>query len=347
MGRMALIRGLMAVTSLTGALASSSQAFAQEAAEAPALDADELRVRALVRESAKTFAANDMPRTRQLLLEAWHLRQTYDVAAALGQAEAELGDYVAATRYVSFAVRHFVPGESEQALRDMKARLATLKCRVGTVRVSVEPEGAELHIDGARSPEAPFGPEVYVAAGMHLVEAEFAGARAKQYVHAAPGEDVTIHLVVSPRPPATQRRPRTPVAQEGRAGNGERPIAPVVVGGAVTLVSLGLGIGFQVVARARKSDLEQLFRSLPAGNACSPSSALASECAELHDRATRVDSARNASYAAFAVAGAAALGTTLYWVLSSPNRGLASGRALMVLPAIGSGMLGATAASSF
>jgi len=95
---------------------STPVATAAAQTKASAADGDETRVRSLYRKAAAAFGAGKYEDAQVLLLEAWHLRRSYDVAAALGQAELELKRYRDAAEHLQYAVKNFAPVKSEKNL---------------------------------------------------------------------------------------------------------------------------------------------------------------------------------------------------------------------------------------
>src|SRR3954463_14437863 len=91
---------------------------------APEANAEEYaRARALYKKAAEAFEASQYTEARRLLLDAWALRQSYDVAASLGDTEIKLGLFAEAAEHLSFSVRNFPPLENEQALSNVRRQL--------------------------------------------------------------------------------------------------------------------------------------------------------------------------------------------------------------------------------
>src|SRR5882672_10503221 len=63
---------------------------------------DYARARALYKSASEAFEASQYADARRLLLEAWELRQSYDVAASLGDTELKLGLFPEAAEHLSF-----------------------------------------------------------------------------------------------------------------------------------------------------------------------------------------------------------------------------------------------------
>lgn len=351
MGSMALgMKRLLVALTLSIMTAPSPRAVAEEADVSASLDAEEVRVRWLGRESARAFAAKDFERCRELLLEAWGIRQSYDIAANLGQAERELGNYAAAASYVAYAVRHFAPGEPEQALLHIKAQLAELKSRVVTVQLQVQPPDATVRIDGSEI-KPPFGPETFVTPGRHEVEASSNGQIVRTLMEGAAGEEMSVRLVVpqgrgrgldKPRATTSSIPARTSEAVPKRASR-----TPLVIGGAVAAVGLGAGLGFHFAASGAKGDLERALDALPEDKSlCKRPSSVRAQCSELSELSKKVDRNKNLSTASLALGSTAALATLLYWLWIQGDEAGTSSSAV-IAPSFGAGWAGIEAFTRF
>src|SRR5690606_16252779 len=106
----------------------------------------------------------------------------------------------------------------------------------------------------------------------------------------------------SPPPPAEEVDP------VGRSPS----LVPVFVGGGLLVAGLAVGVGYRVAAGASKDDLESLQRKT-GRDGCKTGTAAAGDCEAQRDAGENVDTRRNLSTAAFVVAGAAAVGTAVYW----------------------------------
>ncbi|HEY3253450.1 MAG TPA: hypothetical protein VGJ91_05860, partial [Polyangiaceae bacterium] len=94
---------------------------------------DNTRLRSLFRKAAAASQEGKYEEARQLLLDAWTIRQTYDVASSLAQVEIQLKHYRDAAEHLEFCLRNFAPVESEQTLDQAKKAFADVKTRVAGV----------------------------------------------------------------------------------------------------------------------------------------------------------------------------------------------------------------------
>jgi tetratricopeptide (TPR) repeat protein len=134
----ALSLALRAGAQTPSAVSATSPTSVTSARE-PASDPE--HVRDLLTRGTEALSANRNQEARSLLTEAFRLRRSYDVAAALGQSELELGKHRDAAEHFEYAIREFPPGESRKLLKQLEDAFATAKAHVTTLHVSVNQPG--------------------------------------------------------------------------------------------------------------------------------------------------------------------------------------------------------------
>ncbi|HVU01231.1 MAG TPA: hypothetical protein VHE30_05750 [Polyangiaceae bacterium] len=292
------------------ALLQASPALAADP-NAPVEAPDEnTRARLLYRQSSEAFKAGKFEEARTALLEAWNIRKTYDVASSLAQVELELELPADAAEHLDFAIRNFAPVESDQTLQQTKTAFEHVRSRVATVTVSVDHDGAEVLVDRRSVGQSPLARPVYLAPGVHTLQAKLSGSVVSKTLLAEAGTDpaVTLALGIAGSAPAPiEDRPAPPEPAPGKS------IAPVLIGGAVVVVGLGLGLGFRAAGNDRHDHALALQSKIPPGG-CEPGAGSGSDCAALKDAASSADRDLNVSTVGFVVAGAAAVGTVAYWL---------------------------------
>ncbi|WP_437938774.1 hypothetical protein [Sorangium sp. So ce341] len=83
-----------------------------------------------------------------LLLPAWELNPTFDVAYNLGNTEYQLKKYREAAQYLSFALRHWPLLKGVAKLKPNAEKwLAESRAQVGAVGVTVSMAGAEVPVE--------------------------------------------------------------------------------------------------------------------------------------------------------------------------------------------------------
>ena len=179
---MILIVSALSFAAPAAAQTPPSKAPASPATEPPTSttrnNADPEHVRDLLTRGTEALSANRNDEARTLLAEAYRLRRSYDVAAALGQAELELGHHRDAAEHLDFAIREFPPGESRKLLKQLEDAFAGAKAHVATLRVSVNQPGCEVTLDGALVGTSPLTNELFVEPGVHALGARVGRALA-------------------------------------------------------------------------------------------------------------------------------------------------------------------------
>ena len=109
---------------------------------------------------------------------------------------------------------------------------------------------------------------------------------------------------------------------------------PAVVGGSLALVGVGLGRGYRLAASSKQDDVNAL-REETGSDGCATANPPGA-CDDLKSAADGVDMRRNVSTAGFVVAGAALVGTAVYWLWPRSKReATASQQRRLVVIAVG------------
>ncbi|WP_438008005.1 PEGA domain-containing protein [Sorangium sp. So ce321] len=336
-------------------IAAPDLAAAQPAApqEASASADAARRADTLVQKAGRLYSDGKYEEAEEILLSAWELNPTFDVAYNLGNTEHKLKKHREAAQYLSFALRHWPLLKTVAKLKPTaEQRLAESRAQVGAVTVTVGVAGAEVLVDGKAVGRAPVEGEVFVEPGEHRVEARLEGyAPASQTVSVPKGGTAEVRLpmtmaksdVKEAAPVANgieggsaatgapvAEQPRTP-SETQRQRPLERSWVPVIALGAASVVGLGVGVGTTVASNSANSEARaQQDAIFTAGGGCLASPSFAGQCAELHrkgERAGRLGDIALGSYIASGVLAAAAV-TYALW----PGESAEKATALFVFP---------------
>jgi tetratricopeptide (TPR) repeat protein len=293
------LRGLLVPLILSVAIPLHAEPLTPE----PNAD-DYARARALYKKAAEAFEASQYTEARRLLLDAWAVRHSYDVAASLGDTEIKLGLFAEAAEHLSFSVRNFPPLENEQALANVRKQLEIARREVASFVVRVNEPGAEIRADQRLIGTSPLSGPVFLPPGRHTVEARKGAAVVSETVagEASKETPVALHLGVTelPPPPPDEAAPRS--------------IVPLIVGGAVFAVGLTAGIAFKLAANADEADASELRDRLGPGG-CVGEAGASHDCAALRSEVDSADTMNALSTAGFVVAGVAVVATPVSWLL--------------------------------
>lgn len=277
-------------------------------AEQPAPAPTSSQAKDLLRTGLECIEAGRHEAARVILLEALDLQPSYDVYGALGRAELELRRYRDAAEHLDRSIRNFPQGEDREVLSEMQEGLTLARRYVATVRVVVRPPGFEVTVDGRNFGPSPFAGDVFLDRGSHEVEARSLDEIATRQVEVEAGDTYEVELQVRApamaalAPPVTEPTPREP------ADN--RSLIPVVIGGSVAAIGVGMLIGFGMAAGSDDNELERLIREN--GDSGCLGRATAS-CAAQRQTAESYDRNLDLATAGLVIAGAAAVGTIVYW----------------------------------
>lgn len=271
------------------------------------------------RKADEAMAAEEWERARDLLLELWERVRSYDVAASLSEVENRLGNTAVAARYLAFTLENLPPRETPETVERIRAALQAMKERVATIRFRLEPEEADLRIDGQPLEIAPLPAEVYVEPGSRTFAALLGKRRAVQRLVVAPGEEYEVLLRLEEEQASTSTSIETEASAPATLaadGDEERSaLLPVYVGAGVTAAGLAGWIGFGAAMRSARSDLDA-YASRIGVSGCAEGWADATTCGQARDalgRQRRYALLGNVSMAVAATAGLATAAYLLFW----------------------------------
>lgn len=325
------------VTSMCAALVAPGAA-AQPAQAAPP-DAGSARAVELFDKGVGLLKKGRFTDAEALFQAAWDLKQSYDVAANLGDCELQIGQMREAAEHLSFALRTFpLTGKAPVRAR-IQELLTEARRHVGALTVRVSEDGAQIMIDGSAVGRSPMAHELYVDPGERVVEASLAGHdKAREAVRIEKGASREVSLKLVPTKPKGQVGPSgVPPSGGGAQGDRSSKSLPLIIGGAATsAVALAIGVGLTAAANGKSTDAVTEADALrQTGNLC-PHPSIAARCAELKEMNAAHDSLRSGAIGAFVVGGVFALATVAYAAWPSPEPAAPAKRArVRALPVVG------------
>jgi hypothetical protein len=196
-----------------------------------------------------------------------------------------------------------------------------------TIIVEVDSGDANVHLDGQPIAGALSGNRSPVMAGHHVVEAFAAGRppiRREIDVPAGATVGVVLHVVPLSVDAIGYDAPK----EDGppRPDRGPPRLPLILIGAGVSIVALGLALGFNLAASAQSNDAEaqQVVIGQAEGttSTCNtPTRRFAPACTALHDDLVARDQNADVAVAAYATAAGAAAATIAYAVWSIPTEG--------------------------
>ena len=242
------------------------------------------------------YDAHKVKEAEAAFQEAWKLKKAPDIAANLGQVEAELGKHREAAAFFSYAVKNAAPTDSQEARRDVKQRLDDALKLVAVLRIVVNVPGASVLMDGEVIGKSPLREEVFAEPGTVTIEAKlqgYADARSVVRVSKESSKDVRLELMVATNPSEGPNK------------------TLLIAGGASAGIALGAGVVLAVLSSGKASDAASKGGWEPCYGATAP---VPNRCPELDG--LRRDSATLANVSLWSFVGAGAIGvTTLVYAL--------------------------------
>jgi tetratricopeptide (TPR) repeat protein len=280
------------------------------AAETPTAEAtspdDNTRLRALFRDGVKAFEQGKNEEAVRILREAWAIRQTYDVAACLAQAEIQLKRYRDAAEHLQFGLNHFAPVESEQTLEQMRAAFADVKTRVATLQIKVNRAEAAIQIDDRALGVSPLTVPQFSDAGVHTIQASSNGETASVVINVQAGSEYPVELRF------TTAATKQPAAANVPSTEDKRSLVPVVVAGTAAVIGTAGLIGFSLAASADAETLAHL-KDKNGTSGCADGTASAADCGAQLDAARSHDTHKNLAVASAIVGGVGLVAIPIYW----------------------------------
>jgi tetratricopeptide (TPR) repeat protein len=195
-------KGATIPVTLTLATADWIEAHGAMAA-APGSAPDEVDV--LFAKGKAAFGEGRIDLAHDLLLRAWALRQTHDIAGNLAQIELMLGKRRDAAQHIAFSLAHFPPTVRTSRREMMRATFAELRAELGVLRISVSPPEAKVSVDGKPIEASIATSEVFVEPGTHTVSASLEGyATTTRTIDTPNGSGAAVTLTL-PYEPTTGR----------------------------------------------------------------------------------------------------------------------------------------------
>lgn len=305
-----------ALAVLFAAAAVANPSFGETPSGAVALQAANVtRVKQLYDDGMAAVKQEDWQKAYDAFNAAWKIKRHYQIGAQLGRAELKLGKYRDAAEHLSFLLREARDlSADDRALVRRMLNEATAK--IGTLRILVNREGAQIFINSAAAGTSPIDRELYVAPGTITVEARLGreGTR-KVTVELEPGATRQVGLRFGGRTTPAESTPAPALLPRAAQTHGAAPkFNEVLIGTGIGISAAAMGAGALATALSfSKADR----RSEACGNAddddypkCAPSTWL-----DLESSRTTLADVALASF----VGGGITLGTTVIYAVFGPG----------------------------
>jgi hypothetical protein len=205
---------------------------------------------------------------------AWEIRPASDLACDIGTGEFMYGSQPAAAEFLARCEREHPASSPRDKKRkeEIKKRLTQAREQVGALHVDVDVVGAAVSIDGRHVGRTPLDTQ-FVEPGEHRVHIVLEGYKRHDVVAVVgKGEERALRIKLAkiepsaPAAPAIKSGPIPPtpaLMPAPKSGGPELPIA--ITGGALALVSAGIGVGFTAASNdaadeGRSSGVETSWR---------------------------------------------------------------------------------------
>lgn len=261
-------------------------------------------------EGVAASETGDWPTAYAKLSEAFKLKESYDIAANLGNAALELKKFPEAAERLDWARDRVPTGKTKQRAQ-IEERLAKARAEVATVRFNVNAAGADVRVDGKSAGTSPFEKERYFEPGKHQIDASCAGYKPTSESRDLPKGKVTVvELTLL-------------AAKDGAPHGGSAPNTrywPIVgTGIGLTVVAVAAGGGLMGAAAASGNSADAILAPLKQQYGERPCDRVLPECADIKSKRDRHDTLFKASLGAFGAAGLFAVVTVIYAAADRPS----------------------------
>lgn len=270
----------------------------------------------------KTLAAQGKTQEAyEAYLAAWKLnRRSPEVACNLGDIELELSKTRDAAEHLGFCDRHFPVTGTEKQRSAVRNRFNDARNKVASITIELQPERASISVDGEPAGESPLEMPIFVEPGSHSIKMEHHGyLPAEKQVHLQRGQHITIALSLNPKLQETRLPPSPPPQPPPSFA----PFWPILITGALTLSSIGLGAGMLSGANVKQKEANLLWVELARrdGRSACNLNKNADNCNALESFTSQASLFRGFSIGGFAGGGVAAIATGVFvWrALSGPK----------------------------
>jgi hypothetical protein len=313
----------------------------------------------------EAFEAGDLKAAHSEYQRAWRLANTFDIACNLGRTEAELDEFRDAAEHLAYCLDNFSASarpEMRAAEGKLKQVFAEVRQHVAELVLRVDPDGAQVRVDGALIGKTPLRRNLYLEAGEHQIDVRMVGHRAvKRRLPTVRGERQELMLTLEPVgedsaavPPSSSadrsREEPGPVGAPEDPGVDEPRITSramaLVAGSVLTAARLGIGAGYWLHSRKLEDDrtaLESRAESRVGPNGCADNTSAI--CGELLQASNDRDDARTVAAVGMVSTGLFALGTVatyIWWPTETPSASARADAQVSVAPVVGPRELGVT-----
>ena len=249
-----------------------------------------------------------------------------------------MGKHREAATHLAFARTNMIAGATPEQRAKIKKALDIVTRQVAAVRLTVEPDGADLLVDDEPIGRAPLSDEIFVEPGTRRFTAKAEGYEAHTETLLAKkgtAQSLEIRLVR-----AKGAMPDSGLVPNGSGshGNGAEPVdggehsntnggvptktIVLIAEGAVAVVGAGIGVGFLIGKSSAFDDRDRLKKQAVTEvgvNGCSTQPS-ASVCTDLTDAADRAKRDGRISTVGFVVGGVGLAGFAATWFLWPDER---------------------------
>jgi hypothetical protein len=306
------------------ALTPTATVAAPKANESAARETD--AVRDLMRTGVTEYKKGNLQAARDAFLQAWAIKPHYAIAASLAEVEMALGQYRSTAEHLEYYLSN-LPAELSDKRSAAETQLAEARKHLTTLRVTADAPDATIYVDGVAVEP---GRELLLEPGPHVLVAERGSVRTKpREVVFAAGQTLDERLETQPAEPVPVAPPPKPEPATSGAvpqDSGTRaPASVLIVGGALTLVAVGVGVGYSLDSSSARSEADRLAEETArtgnptdvARNAqCAPASGSPpAACAELQDNLDHANRSQDIALGSFIAGGVFAAGTLATYFL--------------------------------
>jgi len=248
---------------LCGVALLGSGLIARSATAEPDSDSN-VQAAVLYKAGVAASEENRADEARAFFLAAWRLKQHWQIAANLADAEAMTGRNRDAAQHLEFAIRTGGSELSPAERQGLEELLRKARATVGTLTVQVNVDGADVLVDGKVVGKAPLPGPIFVEPGARVIEARLEGSEPRSEAkQVGAGSTGKVTLALEPAPSSKGAGVASTSGYGSAAGGGYQggPSRGVIIAG-VAGTTLALGAGFAFLGAASSAETTPSWRAL-------------------------------------------------------------------------------------
>ena len=311
---------VLCVCWLGAGTSSPARGQAAPAGAAASAGAQQSQAKQFYEQGRRAIQQNQWEQARTALLEAWRLKQHWQIAGTLGLVEHKLGQYRDTAEHLAYFLRE-AQAVPEDEMAQARAMLDEARQHVGEIRITVNEVGADVRVNGELVGKTPLQRTIFVEPGSTIIETRKDGYGPERVqLNAAPGAVREVHVNLEASDTLGKAHAQAAETSQGADGRSASRWSPAVIGGlSVSAVAIGGGTVAAILSNQKGNEASSALGGLETSNSYCLNNASAS-CTNIRDLRLAQNTFGNLAMWSFIAGGAVAAGTVIYALANTKAR---------------------------